>query len=555
MRQAARLLVDEARMEADLLARTRRDASPAMLREIISPASTRPVFQRKVWQYAAVLAVFLLGGGIYSSWIRTRISPSFTPSSSSRSSPIVASRTGTQPNEISPGPADGKPLLEGPEVQELLARYRLPDGAGFRGEKVSLKQAVTMVEGAIRSANVLKNPALKPLRIQIENPDGLPPDRNVSFRAGSVSAVNLLKALAAMADAELSFGPDRVFLTLKKISEATEDNRKITTRVFRVPPDFAARVMPPPPPTETEKAQAAAPFSLTAPQKIETAPGGFTIRVTPAPPPTEEEKAMIAGNFQQAGQTTQRVLPDNDMVLKEFARLHGLPENEAHSSPALRPQNSGQPPTANRMAYSVGTSRLVMTAAPSELDRAEAAIEFLFADNPPQIFLSAKLVELPDHWETKDQILEDHGLQQLMRSWSQQVGVDLMSAPSVIVRNGQRGLVEIVKDAPQPDGSMDWTGVKLSQKAVLTGEGIALDSLLNIGEKLADGIDHREVEVSALLRDGQTAVFLLTPANPGRQVVGFVTATLVDSEGGPLGPKIGSPANSPPPEPAPGAGH
>lgn len=528
---AAPLLVEQARMEADLLARSRREASLSMLREIMSPAVREPVFYRKVWQRAAVLGAILLCGGIYITWSGNEMHGSLTPAVGTRSGLIAVNQQNQEHDAMGPDSDSRKPLLDGHAVQELMLRYQLPDGAGFRGEKINLIQAVAMVEEAIRRANVLKNPSLKPLRIQIQNPDGLSLDRSVSFRAGSVSAANLLKALAVMANAELSFGPDRVLLTLKPVPGTTEESRKLTTRVFRVPPDFAIRVMPPPP-TEARKAEAADPFSTDDPKKTEHGPGGFAIKVTPAPPPGDED-AEMAGDTSLPVEISQRALPDNATLLKEFVRLHDLQH-------------------VSRLIYSAATSRLVMTAAQSELDRAEAAIEFLFAENPTQIALTAKLVELPDHWEMKDQILDDAGFQQLMRSWSQTAGVDVMTAPSIIARNGQRSLVEIVRDAPQPDGSMDWTGVKLSQKAVLTGEGIALDSLLNIGEKLTDGIDHREVEVSAVLRNHQTAMFLLSSPKPGRQVVGSVTVTLVDALGNTIGPKAGLTEESPPPETAPG---
>ena len=194
-----------------------------------------------------------------------------------------------------------------------------------------------------------------------------------------------------------------------------------------------------------------------------------------------------------------------------------------------------------------------------------------------QVFITTKLIEvsrpagsaeIPDgRYERK---LDDPQFQVLIRELTQKKGTDLMSAPSVVTRNGQKAKVKTVREfsypvAPGDDANkeVEDVGVTSLFEARLVGENnISLKTFTRVCE--LDGFapvtpefdipvfKRRDVEASATLESGETilvggivdeitqdvedtgplgVISKRSTENYSRELIVAVTVTLLDSEG------------------------
>lgn len=206
-------------------------------------------------------------------------------------------------------------------------------------------------------------------------------------------------------------------------------------------------------------------------------------------------------------------------------------------------------------------------------------------NNPKQVYLSTKWVELPTSLENQiplignlnafGPILTDPQFQVVIRALSQVKGADLLSAPNVTAKSGQRATVEVLREVQgEPSAKPDFAGVRSDMTATIKEDGYQVEVSISAdmgvafqdGKRLKDWntknaspmkVIHHRASKTAMLNDGETLLLPIGDAEPDRKVVLFVTASLIR----PIGKKISpdqlrqlatDPANAPPHQPVAG---
>lgn len=216
--------------------------------------------------------------------------------------------------------------------------------------------------------------------------------------------------------------------------------------------------------------------------------------------------------------------------------------------------------------FNRATSQLIVRQTPEGLKQIsewltkwQAGSDFL---NPKQVYLSTKWVEFPTRRENQNPlignlnafgpVLTDPQFQVVIRALSQVQGVDLLSAPSVTAKSGQRATVEVLREvAVSPAGRMDFAGVRGDLTATIKEDGYQIEVSISAdmgvafqhGKRLKDWnkknaspmkVIHHRASKTAVINDGETIFLPIGNAEPNRQVMLFVTASLIQ----PIGKKI-----------------
>lgn len=236
--------------------------------------------------------------------------------------------------------------------------------------------------------------------------------------------------------------------------------------------------------------------------------------------------------------------------------------------------------------FNRATSQLIVRQTPEGLKqisewltKLQAASDFL---NPKQVYLSTKWVELPNKPTAQNPqlppitslgpVLTDPQFQVVMRALSQVQGVDLFSAPSVTAKSGQRATVEVLREVQgEPSSKPDFAGVRSDLTATIKEDGYQIEVSISAdmgvafqdGKRLKDWntrnasplkVIHHRASKTAVINDGETIFLRIGDAEPDRQVMLFVTASLIQ----PIGKKItpeqlrqldSASANAPPHQP------
>jgi hypothetical protein len=298
--------------------------------------------------------------------------------------------------------------------------------------------------------------------------------------------------MAAQANAKISYQDSKVILTLR---DPVPPEKGITdTRKYRVGPAFLDVLR-----------------NLTQP--VETQEGA-----DPFVPSNEPAKAVSGDMF------------------SAVARLPHPSAKQGYDS------GGGQVSGVARMSlgpgcwYDPAQGMLEVSLPPSQHERVARVLEALSdSGSPGQIFMTWKFVEVPTGSEVKDQIMENRDFQMFMRDLSQNKGVDILSTPAVISSSGQVARVESTKEITMPaenGGEVpDFTGFRIDMVPRFNGEVIVLEGTADIGDLKEGAVHHTIVDISATLQDIQTAVFLFPAAQPGRQIIGTVTARPASAAG------------------------
>ena len=104
------------------------------------------------------------------------------------------------------------------------------------------------------------------------------------------------------------------------------------------------------------------------------------------------------------------------------------------------------------------------------------------------ILIKSKWIEVPsDAPVVADlSVLTESQFQRVLRSLSQRKGADLLTAPQITMFNGQRGIVEVIREHPSRDG-MDFSGVKKQFVPIIHEGNILLNVVADIGTPFRGG--------------------------------------------------------------------
>ncbi|MFN0128491.1 MAG: hypothetical protein ACKV19_17595 [Verrucomicrobiales bacterium] len=166
--------------------------------------------------------------------------------------------------------------------------------------------------------------------------------------------------------------------------------------------------------------------------------------------------------------------------------------------------------------------------------------------------VSTKVFEFTQARPIKDEILTSEPFQHWLREMNQAQGVNLLAAPQITTRSGQRGMIEIGRGMA-PEG--DWQGLRIPIEAVLEGEvfkvvgtvelrfpadrqpGMLLVRQAPPTSELVSTTTDFEVMVSP----GQTAVFSMNELPEGSHLAMTLTVFTI----GPNGQRLPTPADNP----------
>lgn len=208
------------------------------------------------------------------------------------------------------------------------------------------------------------------------------------------------------------------------------------------------------------------------------------------------------------------------------------------------------PPGANAVV-NADTGQLIVKNTKRRLDQVESLIGALKSKDDiqnVQIYLSTKWIEMPSDMPVVQDlsVLTDNQFGVLLRSLGQQKGIDLMIAPSVTIRNGQRATIEVMQEMRTSAGKQDFSGVRSELVPMIHEHKIQLCVVADIGTAFRGGkrlwrrydTDDKAVTIKHLIRretaavkDSETLVVHWGEPVKGRKVVLFLTPALISPSG------------------------
>lgn len=221
------------------------------------------------------------------------------------------------------------------------------------------------------------------------------------------------------------------------------------------------------------------------------------------------------------------------------------------------------------------SSMLIVKSTTAELDHVDRLLDQLSAHAPFQVLLEARWIELlapPEkggpastalatlqekrtaNGRANEAILSDPDYQNIIRLFSQQKGVNLVSSPSVTTRMGQKAVVEIIREVRSPDeagkglNDDNFVGIQNSFEPVRTADGrkiqvrmtaklrrLAGKSIAESNALIKDGILPAGERILAFtnsanvsLTDGETVCMDIGAAEDHRRLLLFVTSKVVE---------------------------
>lgn len=207
---------------------------------------------------------------------------------------------------------------------------------------------------------------------------------------------------------------------------------------------------------------------------------------------------------------------------------------------------------STRLKFSPGSSTLqIETTRAADEVAVSATVERLLGDLPIQHKLETRVFELGAdiEWTPPDNAqLDEAGMQLLMRELAQKKGVDLMTMPSTVTRDGQAAKVEIVREliSPVPGSDDEFrtepVGVVLDLKPAVLGFGQKIDMGFNVTDVEEDPksnelkvVNRASITDTSFTRDASTRLHVETRPD-GSRVLLLVTPTLIDATGRPVRP-------------------
>lgn len=382
---------------------------------------------------------------------------------------------------------------------------------------LTVAEALNLLEQAIKEANLLRRPELDALRFTADTASLTPildpsgrnqvPELRDDFKVQGIRSRSqivsplrqpytirdYLRVCALYCDVTQEPGGIRY---VRDPRMAARDDVTLNNRVFRVNPDFISRYRIPHPPSQD---------------------------------PFQSQPAVAQKS-------------SSEVLLEHFGITLSSPELSSFDS------TSG---------------RLFVKASQSKLDRLEAILEISENPRPVQLYLTTKYIlcppeVLPASFDAATgMLLSEVEFQKFSEHLSVAKGVDLATAPAVIMRPGQMAALVIQRDLPgsQPiaPGQSDWFGLRQEILTTCVGETIQVSGLVDLGMPATSGmvpfseiigndnafhnygaesVRHHMTGYDIWVPNGYTAMFTLDVDTGGRGVaVACVTAQVVDPAG------------------------
>ena len=140
--------------------------------------------------------------------------------------------------------------------------------------------------------------------------------------------------------------------------------------------------------------------------------------------------------------------------------------------------------------FQAATSQLIVRHTRASLDQIEAIIDRLHK-RLPQVYLQCMLIQAEKHLSQHEAILKPEETKKLLEKHSQQKGFDLMSAPNVTTKMGQRATVEVVREIlpPKPWDKLGAIELKYIGPRIHLTATPAPDGKASIEAKVELGVD------------------------------------------------------------------
>ena len=200
--------------------------------------------------------------------------------------------------------------------------------------------------------------------------------------------------------------------------------------------------------------------------------------------------------------------------------------------------------------FDPGASQLVVTNNGRRLEQVETLVSALreeFDSQTVLINITSKWIEVPSDAPLVSDlsVLTEAQFQVVMRSLSQQKGVDLLTAPQISMRNGQRAAVEVIREQMMPAGR-DFSGVRNAFVPMIHDGKILLNCVADIGTPFRGGkrmafmeltdvgaitIRHLIRRESVAVENGETLAVDMGEPSKGRRIMLFLTASLIGRDG------------------------
>ena len=166
-------------------------------------------------------------------------------------------------------------------------------------------------------------------------------------------------------------------------------------------------------------------------------------------------------------------------------------------------------------------------------------------NTPRQVHVQNKLISFPPGFEFEATDMNTLDLQIAMRKWSQEKGVDIMTAPSVTTNPGQKGTIEIGQEYTYPietesvEFRNEFIGLRMTATPVLAGlDQIQIGGEVNFSSmELPPNtppapeffqLDITETEIHA--HDGRSVLIPLT-GEDGATTIQIITSRRIDATG------------------------
>jgi len=195
------------------------------------------------------------------------------------------------------------------------------------------------------------------------------------------------------------------------------------------------------------------------------------------------------------------------------------------------------------------TSQLIVKNTVAALQRVEEIVNEMQV-MLPQVYLQTKIIDGPELIGESGRIYDEAAYEALYRSASQKTGFDLMSAPSVTTKLGQRASIEVVRDVfGLPPSPIKLVGVRVEVDPQSGGDGkLKLVGKLEVGRDTApkkkdtrafvpsevssyENVKQWDKPFDVELKHGQTAVLHLGETLTGRFVSLLITAKAIRPDG------------------------
>jgi hypothetical protein len=405
------------------------------------------------------------------------------------------------PVPVTPDRADAPPRVETEtpamaSLRRFLSSYYLTD---LKLETARpLEEALERLLQRARELNHLKNPVIERLSAELAaaEPGDARPDTAVALPLKHLSLMDALHWVAALNRSEV-FLKEPGVITFRPW-EPTDDET-LVTEVVRVRPDLLTR-----PVAREDKSGVA-----------------------------EESGAAGAGIDPFVGSTEAPAVPRLTPI--ELFQSWGISFGGQASA-----------------SYDEATAAMTIRHTASALRAVRELVEL--GSNHPLVMINVftKILEFPGARSIKDELLTDGQFQVWLGEMNQTKGVNLLSAPQITIRSGQRGMIEIA-DTYEPEG--DWRGLRLPVEAILEGEVVkvvgAVELRLPVNRQPGQLLIPHDLAASELVTTGtdfevivppgQTAVFSANESPEGPHFAIAVTVVPVD----PSGQRAGAPVEEP----------